>query len=117
MSPFSKNITPSVDRELAAAEALEQSQPRRAFGHLERAHVLGQQSTFHHVRVHARMFIWAVRQRDVRELVGQSLRIVGAATKTIFGLVPTGNTGGSNISPLQRLPIPSDLLAEIERAR
>src|SRR6185503_818221 len=46
-------------------------------------------------------------------------RIVGAAALTAFGLVPHGNTGGSNVSPFRRMHIPSDLasvIAEVSKA-
>ncbi len=110
MSSFSKLIQPHVETELLAAAATEFSgNHQRAFSHLERAHVLGQSSTFHHVRVHWRMFCWGWRQHDARECIGQLMRIVGAATKTAVGFVPSGNTGGSNISPFKVLPIPADL--------
>ena len=82
-----------------------------SFRKLERAHVLSQTSTREHVRVHWRMFVWAIKQRNVREIVGQILRIAGAATKTALGLVPSGNTGGADVSPFQRMPIPEDLAA------
>ena len=49
------------------------------FAHLERAHVLGQASTFLHVRTHLRMLSWAIRHRHLKEVVGQILRVVGAA--------------------------------------
>jgi|TARA_B100000809_G_C15057666_1_gene501216 hypothetical protein len=55
------------------------------------------------------MFAWAIRRRDISEMLGQLLRIIGAAFKTPIGLVPTGNTGGSNVSPFKKIPIPSDL--------
>ncbi len=32
-----------------------------------------------------------------------------ATTKTVFGLVPVGNTGGSNVSPFKPMVIPEDL--------
>jgi hypothetical protein len=63
------------------------------------------------------MLLWGVRRRQLREVAGQVLRIVGAATKTAFGLVPTGNTGGSNVSPFRRLPIPLELQSIIDEAR
>jgi hypothetical protein len=88
-----------------------------AFMYLERAHVLGQPSTYWHVYVHCLMLAWAFRQRSIRECTGQFLRIVGAASKTAFGFVPSGNTGGSNISPFKVLPVPDDLQALIQRAR
>jgi hypothetical protein len=45
------------------------------------------------------------------------LRIVGAATKTPFGWVPSENTGGANVSPIKPLPIPSDLAQTIQIAQ
>lgn len=103
---------PAVAAELLAADVCErQERPHEAFAHLERAHVLSQSSTIEHVRVHVRMLRWGLRQRDVREARGQLLRIVGAASKTAFGLVPLGNTGGANVSPVRPMPIPPDLAA------
>ncbi len=84
---------------------------QRSFEYLERAHILSQSSTFQHVRVHWLMLLWAVRQRDVPEFLGQIVRIVGAACVTALGLVPTGNTGGANVSPFRPMPIPADLAA------
>ena len=69
------------------------------------------------MRVHVLMLIWAVRQRAPRELAGQLLRIAGAATKTALGWVPSGNTGGANVSPFKSLPIPTDLARILARAK
>jgi hypothetical protein len=63
------------------------------------------------------MFLWGLRQRNLRESLGQVLRMLGAATSTAAGLVPEGNTGGSNISPFKRLPLPADLATLIDKAR
>jgi hypothetical protein len=108
VTQFSRRIAPYVAAEIDAAAS---------FAHLERAHVLGQASTTHHVRVHMQMFAWAMRHRIWKEARGQALRIVGAAAKTALGWVPTGNTGGANISPFKALPIPPDLAQTIERAK
>ena len=113
MSRFADNIRPYVDAELRAAEA---GGPE-AFRHLERAHVLGQESTREHVRVHWQMLRWAVRHRDAREFFGQITRTLGAATKTFIGWVPTGNTGGANVSPIKPMPIDPALAEIIEKAR
>ncbi len=115
---YATRIRPAVDRELAhAARAERDRRPQLAFAALERAHVLGQASTMQHVRVHVRMLRWGVRHRVPREVLGQLLRIVGAATKTAFGWVPPGNTGGSNVSPFRSMPIPPELRRTIEAAR
>lgn len=78
--------------------------------------MLGQASTVEHVRVHWRMLLWGWQRRSAKECVGQLFRIAGAATKTALGLVPSGNTGGSNISPFKPLPVPGDLAATIQQA-
>lgn len=118
MSTFGRHIEPAVTTELRAAAA-EESLTRTvaSFRHLERAHVLGQASTVQHVRVHVQMLLWAIRHRAPLEAAGQVLRIVGAATKTAVGWIPAGNTGGSNISPFEPLPIPADLQKVLGDAR
>ena len=110
---FARRIRPHVERELALAASA--SDARTAFAHLERAHVLGQASTREHVRVHWRMLRHGLAQRDAREILGQMLRIVGAATKTAIGFVPAGNTGGADVSPFRPMPIATDLQVILER--
>lgn len=115
---FARRIRRDVDIELLAAKtATLRGDQAKSFHHLERAPVLGQASTAEHVRVHFQMLIWAIRQRRVGEVLGQILRIVGAATKTAFGLVPHGNTGGSDVPPYKSMPVPPDLAALIMAAR
>jgi hypothetical protein len=50
-------------------------------------------------------------------MAGQVVRILGAATKTIFGLVPSGNTGGSNVSPFKSMAISPDLRRILDAVR
>jgi Protein of unknown function (DUF3703) len=117
MSRFGRRIFPYVQAELQLAALAElEGKLQQAFTHLERAHVLGQNSTLQHVRVHYAMLCWAFRHRKIKEVCGQLVRIVGAATKTALGLVPKGNTGGSNVSPFKRLPVAPDLEACIREA-
>jgi hypothetical protein len=63
------------------------------------------------------MLLWALRGSDLRESSGQLLRVFGAAAFTAIGWVPAGNTGGSNISPFQPLPIEPELACAIANAR
>jgi len=42
---------------------------------------------------------------------------VGAATKTSFGLVPQGNTGGANVSPFKVMPVKPEYEAIINSAK
>jgi hypothetical protein len=117
MSTFSTRIRPSVDAEFAAARvAAVQGDWPGAFARLERAHVLGQSSTLLHVRAHWHMLKWGLSQRSAREVLGQVLRLAGAATKTPLGLVPTGNTGGANVSPIRRMAIKPELQLLIDAA-
>jgi Protein of unknown function (DUF3703) len=115
--PFRAKIRPYIDAELTeAARQRTLGNVTAEFHRLERAHILGQPSTTEHVRIHGRMLVWAVRNGDSREFIGQVIRIAGAATKTIFGLVPTGNTGGANVSPVKPMPVPPDLEAILTAA-
>lgn len=117
MSQFSKNIKPFVEQELQCAKSKRlEGNIEEEFKHLENAHVLGQNSTWYHVKVHCLMFAWGMRQKSIKEVFGQLLRIVGAATKTALKLVPAGNTGGSNISPFKPLPLSKEHAQIIERA-
>ena len=63
------------------------------------------------------MLQWGIRNRNIKEVLGQLLRIVGAAVTTAIGLVPHGNTGGSNVSPFQRMPIQPRLATIIDQAK
>ena len=105
-SKFTKNIAPYVQSELFLAKKEQERVDINAeFKHLENAHILGQESTYWHVKVHMLMLAWAVRHSKLTECFGQLFRIVGAATATPMGLVPKGNTGGSNVSPFETMPI------------
>ena len=118
MSAFAKQIRPHVRAELAAAfEAERQGGQHRAFWLLERAHVLSQGATLEHLRVHSHMLRFALRQGLVREALGQIPRLLLAAPLSLVGLIPTGNTGGSNVSGLRPMPVPADLRQIIDGAR
>jgi len=79
-----------------------------AFAHFERAHILGQRRTLLHTRSHLAMLRVGWLRRDWREITGQLGRIV-AATLLSRLWVPTGNTGGANVSAFKRMPVPEDL--------
>lgn len=80
-----------------------------AFRHYERAHVLGQMFVGPHVRAHLGMLRIGYRRRDVREIVGQLVRLPGAVVGSAIGRVPVGNTGGANVSAFAPMEIPEDL--------
>ncbi len=106
MSKFSKNIAPYVKEEIEKSIKTEMSGDiSLSFAHLENAHVLGQESTWWHVKVHWLMLLWGLRQGDYGEFFGQILRVIGAVLLTSVKGVPIGNTGGSNVSPIKEMPI------------
>jgi len=114
---FAVRIRPHVEAELDAAMACEaRGKPFRAFAHLERAHILGQEATIEHVRTHWAMLRWALRQNNASEAFGQAWRILAATLKTWLW-VPAGNTGGANVSGLRPMPVPADLQRLIDAAR
>ena len=80
-----------------------------AFSHLERAHVLGQWYVITHATTHVYMLRIGWRRGDLREILGQLLRIPGGMIGSAIGRVPRGNTGGANVSATRSLPIPQDL--------
>ncbi len=103
-------LNTAITRELAIAESLEISgEFHSAFYHLERAHVLGQASTYQHTRIHWRMLKLGIKLGSPREIWGQIVRIIGASTKTPFGIYPRGKTGGANTWFFKSMPVPSDL--------
>jgi len=84
--------------------------PMLAFRHLERAHILSQQYTRAHVRVHWLMLRHAWRLQQWREVFGQSVRLPAALLFSKIW-VPLGNTGGADVSALKPMPLPDDLKA------
>jgi len=118
MSRFARRIAPYVAAELTQAREAERvGADGDGFRHLERAHVLGQASTVHHVRVHWQMLCWGLRHHQFGEMAGQLLRLAGAVTKTAIGLLPEGNTGGANVSAVKPMPVPEDLAEILRSAR
>lgn len=107
---MTEKIKKFIDAEVEKAKTyFAQNNLDAAFRHLERAHILGQAITYEHTRVHFLMLKIGWERKDWREIFGQIFRIVGASTKTLFGIYPTGNTGGANVSPFKPMPIPEDL--------
>jgi metal-dependent hydrolase (beta-lactamase superfamily II) len=86
-----------------------------AFGHLERAHVLGQRYIRPHYVTHWWMLKCGWKQRSAKEVLGQILRLMAVLPGFLTGWVPFGNTGGANVSALKPMPLPADLQALFPR--
>jgi hypothetical protein len=99
---FDREIT--LSRELFATGDLE-----RAFTHLERAHVIGQTFVAAHTKAHWMMLKLELRRRRPAAVLGQVIRLVLGIVGSAIGVVPVGNTGGTDISMFKRLPIAPEL--------
>lgn len=83
--------------------ALKKNDFKTSFYHLENAHILGQKHLKRHTISHYWMFLLGVKSKNVKEIIGQLLRIIASLLFTIIW-VPKGNTGGSNVSAIQKIP-------------
>jgi hypothetical protein len=80
-----------------------------AWRHLERAHIIAQPQFRMHFRSHAAMLKFAFLRCDIREILGQLLRIALVPLGALTGRLPTGNTGRARVSAFAPMPVPDDL--------
>jgi|GEM_PF-145057 len=94
---------------LQARQAMAKQLWPSAMEQLKRAHVLGQLAVRPHVYTHWLMLVVEWRRRRFGAVVGQFIRMLLGAVGSSVGKVPTGNTGDSEISMFQSLPIAPEL--------
>ena len=100
----------AFDNEIALAkELIRRGDLDSGFGHLERAHVIGQAFVVPHARSHWLMLQVEFRRRRPVAAFGQVVRIVLGVLGSAVGVVPVGNTGGTDISMFKRMPIAPEL--------
>lgn len=100
----------AFNSEIALAKSLIASGNLEAgFARLERAHVIGQEFVIPHITSHWLMFQVEFRRQRTSAVLGQLIRIVLGALGSAVGVVPTGNTGGTDISMFKRMPIETEL--------
>lgn len=99
------------------ADAASAGDASAAWTALERAHILAQPRLVPHLRVHVLMLRHAIATRDLREAIGQLVRVALAPLGAATGRIPVGNTGGANVSAFRPMPIPSDLRAIVGEER
>ena len=105
-----QGLQPHYQRELEDYQsAFSAGNLPRAWQHLERAHILGQPWAVEHSEVHWLMLRFGFAIKSWKEVRGQILRLVFGGVKSFVGKVPTGNTGGSDVPPLQPMKIPTEL--------
>lgn len=92
-------------RMAAARAAYRTGDDAGAMRHLETAHVMGQRYVAPHVATHCWMLRIGLRRRSPPQAWGQLLRILLGAIGSAVGIVPVGNTGGTDIGMFRRLPV------------
>lgn len=86
---------------------------KAAWRALERAHIISQPWFALHLASHWTMLLFALRQRDLGEVLGQCLRLALVPLGAVSGRLPVGNTGRSNVGAFRPMPIPPDLMARM----
>ena len=81
---------------------------------LERSHIIGQSYPFEHTYSHWLMLKFGFKIKDLKEIIGQIPRLLVGGVKSFVGAIPVGNTGGTNVSALQSMPIPEDIRVILE---
>jgi len=89
----------------------------KAWYHLERSHILGQSYPVEHSYSHWLMLKFGLRQKNSKEVIGQLIRLFVGGWKSFIDHVPLGNTGGSNVPPLKKMDLPSDLAHVLNKYR
>ena len=110
------NMKLQVAIDEAFAQAQQELHARRsteALAWLERAQILTQRRPWLHARSHWLMLRAGWQQGDLREVLGQMLRIPAALLFSRIW-VPVGNTGRERVSAFQPMPISEELRRLLE---
>jgi len=82
---------------------------QKAWYHLERAHIIGQQYPYQHTYVHFKMLKFGFKIKNTKEVIGQIPRLLVGGVKSFVGKIPVGNPGGANVSPLKSFTIEQEI--------
>lgn len=108
----------ALAREMAEATAARRSgEIGVAWAHLEPAPVLSQRWGWPHVRVRFATLRLATRTRDLRDGLGQDVRLLAAAPDSITGRYPVGNCGRADVSMFAPMVVPTELERLLEASR
>jgi uncharacterized protein DUF3703 len=100
----------AFDNEIALAkELIAKGELEASFPHLERAHIIGQTFVVPHATSHWLMLRVELRRRRLMAALGQTVRILLGILGSAVGVVPVGNTGGTDIGMFKRMPIEPEL--------
>lgn len=112
-----KTLRPFFKTELELYKtAMQYKQLTEAWGHLEKAHVIGQAYPYEHSLVHWKMLVFGCKIKSLKEVVGQIPRLLVGGVKSFVGTIPVGNTGGANVPPMRSMPIDQEILDMFQKA-
>ena len=89
---------------------------KKAWNHLERAHIIGQKYPYAHTFVHWKMLQFGIKIKNRKEIMGQIPRLIFGGVKSFVGKIPLGNPGGANVPPLKQFPIENELKNIFQKA-
>ena len=89
---------------------------KKAWNHLERAHIIGQKYPYAHTFVHWKMLQFGIKIKNRKEIIGQIPRLIFGGVKSFVGKIPVGNPGGANVPPLKPFPIENELKNIFQKA-
>lgn len=77
--------------------------------HLGRAHILSQNSVALHLYIHVLMLGYAAGRGEIREMIGQLLRLFVTIPGHLLGRVPKGNIGWASVGLTEEMIVPQDI--------
>lgn len=105
-----KSLKPYYDQELEKFQTeYSNGDLKKAWNHLERAHIIGQKYPYAHTFVHWKMLQFGFKIKSGKEILGQIPRLIFGGIKSFVGTIPVGNPGGANVPPLKPFPIEKEL--------
>lgn len=84
-----------------------------AWLNLEEAHILSQPFAVLHIKIHWNMLRLAIKEKNLKEVLGQVIRLILAGPGSLLKKYPVGNTGRSNVSMFKPMSIPNSTLEKM----
>ncbi|WP_082486087.1 MULTISPECIES: DUF3703 domain-containing protein [unclassified Acidovorax] len=106
----------AVDDLLHGFASASEAPPAMRWQWLEAAHVLGQNSLHLHWRSHLAMLRYAWALRDLRECLGQLLRLALVPLGHLLARLPAGNTGRAHVNAFKPMAPADEMAALIDLA-
>ncbi|MEP2024524.1 MAG: DUF3703 domain-containing protein [Reichenbachiella sp.] len=91
-------------------QAVKKQTVEKAWHHLERAHIIGQRYPFQHTETHWKMLLLGFRTTNIKEILGQTIRLLLGAPFSLINKIPVGNIGSTKVSMIKSQEMPEDIL-------